>query len=729
MKFSIAMHKIKDNLHILPQFRTINYKIGLRGGLVTVFFILLFTILGFSVCHVFLSLAFFFICLSFTLIACMCSFFHKGWVRNAIFFIIFSIGILCYSQMNVTRGNTTFPSNSKIAKKLLPAIHHSNTALAAFFPSRGSYEVTTIGKDTNDKTIQYSEKFMWCYLGFHAAAYMFAGYFIMLLWGYRTVNRLRFFLTRNTEKCVFWCITPSPKMLKLATDILENAKESAQPVFSVEETAYDDQKPLFHEMTFQKFCLKFRKPSQIHKKCLWAARHFFLSEDSDWNISMAESLLKNISKLKVKTQLYIRINNDARKIYYIRWAEQRKSSGVEIIFIDECALIVDKFTHDHHILDSFKECIGENATVNKKNGFRFLLIGFGGLGQEVLKHLVCDTCFLDVKGNSVPIQVDIIEKDAERIALFQKQYAEFCKNFSIDFIQNKSLERGNLSEDKKNIAAGTAEFYSFFEQYYQQYDRIVVALGDAALNIENIARIENIIRKNIDLSSSDPQEELEKWKSKLFLISPELCSSIYECNKNIFTLIGANNEIFNYSDIINEKLFYAAKLISYRHNGGSVADAVPADVEKNWLKQDFYSRQSSYAAALGLENTKLLLKKNTDAKKYIGGSGVFTEKFIEWFKPGNIVDLRENLGKIEHLRWWAFMLCCGYICWDNPQKNKNTPMANQTEKYLRHATMIKWDELSIMDKIFPDRETFKEKDLKIIDNLPFFYVEEDKNVQ
>ena len=75
------------------------------------------------------------------------------------------------------------------------------------------------------------------------------------------------------------------------------------------------------------------------------------------------------------------------------------------------------------------------------------------------------------------------------------------------------------------------------------------------------------------------------------------------------------------------------------------------------------------------------------------------------------------------------MLCCGYICWDNPQKNKNTPMANQTEKYLRHATMIKWDELSIMDKIFPDRETFKEKDLKIIDNLPFFYVEEDKNVQ
>lgn len=747
-KFSERCKQIYNHIYriLFKQSRNINFNIRLREVLFAGGLIGLFIASGMFFGALFFSLAFFVCCLWFTLILCRLTFFQRTYITNIIFLAIFSLGIWCFLTID-KESDTTLPYDSKISKIMLPAIHHSHNALAAFFPSRGSYDISLDGKTTDNKQLQISEKNMWLYLGFHAAVYMFAGYFIILLWGCRTVNRLRFFLTRNDEKNVFWCITPEPKMLKLAADILKNTNEAAQPVFSVEETACEDKKALYQEMTFQSFCLKFRKPEQIHEKCLRAARHFFLSEDPDWNVCMAEALLSKVPTTKVNTQVYIRIKNDARKIYYTRWADKYTDKNednklnVEIIFIDECSLIVDHFISEHHILEHHiaeqTPCINQNGTINKKE-FKFLLIGFGGLGQEVLKHLLCDAQILGADSKPVPIHIDIIEKDSERTDLFRKQYAELCKRFSLNIVTHISSKYGTSSEN--NTAAGTAEFYSFFETNYRTYDRVIVALGNAALNIETIAQIEDIIRKKIDLTQKTPEEELKKWKEKLFLISPEICGSVLQskAEDRLFTVIGADNEIYNYSDIVNEEMFFLAKLINYRYAIGNsdsqnnsttlpvtLQNLNEAKLEQEWRKTDFYSRQSSYASAVGLGNIRLLLK-NIGAPEWKGPDDKLAKSSVDWLMKIENSELRTNLGRMEHYRWWAFMLGCGYIPLNDPLDCDTIKKANQTKMYRRHATMIEWNELPKLNeekfivKPNENEETFQDKDLNFIDQFPYF---------
>lgn len=634
-----------------------------------------------------LSLDFFFLCLVVTIWLCHCQITQRGWFRNVFFIVILLLGVVSYVGIaQVTAGASEKQINP--VGKILSPVHHSCTAVAAFFPSRGSYEIEADGTMNNKFNLPWY--ILSAYYAFHASIYIFASYFVLSLWGYRSINRLRFGLTLDKEKNVFWCIKPELKMLNLAKDILKTAKaanEIYQPVFSVDETKFDEHKPIFQEMNFQKFCLKMRKPDQIHESCLLSARHFFLTEDADWNICMADQLLKKISKLKRKTQLYIRINNDARTIYYTRWANQYKNTTIEIIFIDECALIVDKFTKDYHILKAFPECIDKNAAVCKENGFKFLIIGFGGLGKEVLKHLICDTQFLDSQGKRVDVGIDIVEKDATQIALFRKQFDDLLTRFNgIQFITTSK----NIP-----IAAGTEEFYSFFEQNHKKYDRIVVALGDTAVSVETIAQIEDIVRKNIDLSSSDPQGELRAWKNKIFLISPELCDSMFpeeENNKhdNLFTVIGAGNKIFNYSDIINEDMFKLAQVINCRYDTDTIEEVDMTKAVEKWEGADFYSRQSSYAAGLGLENVRLLLRVKDDCTKE------------EYKKLLDDDKLKQRLGKIEHNRWWAYMLGSGYSPWTNPVQRlkEDLKKANQSTKFLRHATMVEWEYLPEMDNAF-----------------------------
>lgn len=649
-----------------------------------------------------MSLSVFFFYVFVALFFCKLSLFQRGWAKNGVFIIIFLTGIVCYVKLSdvlqtttASKGNTEIHKTASVDNKapqqelswddVFTAIHHSHTAVAAFFPSRGAYEIEHDGTQGKNKLAADT---LWWYMAFHAAVYIFVGYFIMSLWGYRTINRLRFWLTTDREKNVFWCNNPEPKMLKLAKDIIENM-QSSRPVFSVEESMIDKPEMLFQEMNYQGYCLKLRKPGQIHEKCLRASRHFFLSENSDWNILMAENLVnaRSSKKYNTATKLYIKIENDARKDYYIRWADQYKSQTMEIIFIDECSLIVDKFTKKYHILAAFPECIDENAAVCKENGFKFLIIGFGGLGKEVLKHLICDTQFLDSQGKRVDVRIDIVEKDATQIALFRKQFDDLLTRFNgIQFI---------TTSKKIPIAAGTEKFYSFFELHHKKYDRIIVALGDTAVSVETIAQIENIIRKNIDLSSSDPQGELRAWKNKIFLISPELCDSMFPEEKNnkhdnLFTVIGAGNKIFNYSDIINEDMFKLAQVINYLYSTGTIENVDMTKVEEKWVGADFYDRQSSYAAGLGLENVRLLLGVKDDCTK---------EEYKKLLADDK---LKQRLGKIEHNRWWAYMLGSGYSPWTKPVQRlkEDLKKANQTTNFLRHATMVEWEYLPDMDNAF-----------------------------
>lgn len=671
--------------------------IGLFVFLFSIVFIAAFFLSRFEqpeLASVFYSLLCFIVGLGGVLLLCRVPFFQRGIMRNIIFVAILLLGISAYYCLHCYETQTRQDSTQSV---IVRAIYHHHLALAAFFPSRGGYEISTDGVlgsgfSANGEPVVVETAPLVLYFAFHTLVYMFAGYFLMSLWGCRTINRLQFWLTRDCEKNIFWCEKPEPKMLKLAKDLQDKAR--VQPVFSVDEFGCADPKLLFQEMNFQEISLKLRKPGQIHTNCLRAARHFFLSENSDWNVNMAQSFLerKKEKKIAVKTELYIKINNDARKRYFFKWADQHKNDNTEIIFIDECSLIAAKLIKEHHLLNDLSEnIVRECAAVKKEKGFNVLLIGFGGLGQEILRHLICDSRFFNSKGELLDFHADIVDQDAAVLSLFQERYAAMCKHADLKL---------DLTFYQKNVGSGV--FYSFLKRCLTaqdgSYDRVIIALGDAALNIEVAAAIESIIRVNINLNNENPDDELLKWKKKIFLVSPEINSSVPALiSSGIFTLVGADNEIYTCADIVNEEKFYLARLVHYRY---CVTDPkkmeelgsaeIKKEIEKAWQTADMYSRQSAYAAALGLENiSKLLVPDGNDSA--LGGILAAAAKTA----------LKTRLCELEHLRWWAFLLGQGYSTWVNPcQHIRSVPKANQTGKFLRHAAMIPSCQLTEIDGIF-----------------------------
>ena len=108
---------------------------------------------------------------------------------------------------------------------------------------------------------------------------------------------------------------------------------------------------------------------------------------------------------------------------------------------------------------------------------------------------------------------------------------------------------------------------------------------------------------------------------------------------------------------------------------------------------------------------------------FIVGLNESEEALIEYRKKIKSEELKNNLSRTEHLRWMAYMLLDGCELWHAPLKTAEVSKANQSTKFYRHATLVEYEKLSKIDKIFPAKKTFREKDLEIIENLPLFYEE------
>lgn len=782
------LHRSKELLLSLSPFRNVTVRITFR---LLLYFLTLtvipFGILSLLVQHFAFAFAGLILCLLIVFTLHRFAIFQRHATRNLIFLIIFILGICSYLQLTeATPGSTEISTveNNSLARKIYLAIHNGNIAIAAFFPSRGAYEIN--GDGTINGAPLPTNIIGW-YILFHACAYIFAGYFFMSLWGYRTINRLQFFLTRDDEKNIFWCITPTPRMMILAEDILKNAGSPSQPVFSVEENEIPDSAPLFQDMNFHDFCLKLRKPGQFHEYCITAAKHFFLTENDDWNMNMANLLLRERERKHITTQtrLYIKISDNVRELFFNRWADANNKPGeVEIILIHESEIIAGKFIQEYPMLDTVAEKIDTQTATIADAEFKVLVIGFGNIGRSVLKHIICDCQYIrSLNGTTVdnrprkqgiisrdeseytdqmdrvPFSADIIDHDEDVWNVFRHEFPDACQRFNLNFTQMKVL---------------SGEFFQLQWENLKNYNRIIVALGDAVLNMEVAANLEKIIRKNIPLPGTgnavqqqEPSEILMEIKKRLFVISPEITQQkipgheLYHHNDNLFHLIADNYEIYRYDCIVEERLSYMARLIDLGYNinfrkkeNKSADEKISFALYKQLMKVHHFplipsnysfadfchlplnqkkrimrswhikycdgelktatmaSRKSSRAAAANLRNILLLL-------------GLNDESFSTHYDNRIAADpvLKNTLGRTEHLRWIAFSLLEGNTLWKNPVKNDQFEKANQSIPYYRHAALVEWDELPELDRIFSEGKTFRKKDLEIIENLAMIYQE------
>ncbi len=603
--------------------------------------------------------------------------------HNIFLVIIFVCGVLSYcSYYNGVYDDT---QNSSFYRKAFSAIHNSSSVAAAFFPSRGEYEIANNGTD-EDKEIEGTT--LVGYGLFHVFVYIFFGYFLIGVWGFRFINRVRFAFSSCSRQHFFWCESIEPKMLAMAKSFNENDLCS-QITFSISEMKYidSDLKTVFRDMNHEGFCLKLRKDGQVHdrKKCLNAAEHFFISDNFYWNIDQAEAFLRKRAEKKCRRQvkIYIRINNDVGKRYFTNWADSYcKEKNVEIILFDETAMLARKFVKEFHMLQTLppNAVNHETARIKDGNSFKVLMIGFGGIGKTLLEYIVCDSQFLLENGKKIPFSADIIDSNAAMCDLYRTQCKDVCSDFGFSF---------------KNWQVPSKEFYDFINDYkkLKEYNRIVVALGDVGLNIDTVELLENVIRKNIDLNAADPYEEFDSWKNKIVLVSPELDCSVFakRTDKEVFSVFGGNYEVYKDFDQLDREVIANAKAINHRYS--LFADS-KITANEAWLQCDMYNKDSSIASAFGFYNLKLLL----------GDTVPEGEKYNQWKKA---------CGEMEHLRWMAYVrLCEGMSSWK--KTSSRTVSANQRD-FMRHAAIADFDELPELDKQFPEKAPFQEKDIVIID--------------
>ena len=169
---------------------------------------------------------------------------------------------------------------------------------------------------------------------------------------------------------------------------------------------------------------------------------------------MARAFLSKRKKYGIETfaQLYIKISDESRELFFNRWADENNIPGkIEIIVIDEAEMIAEKFVSAYPMLQTLEPtAVNTAAGTIPESEFKVLIIGFGRIGRALLKHTICDSQFIRnldpetfsdniprkegiITSNSfsaqrerVPFSADIIDCDIERWTIFKHTHNKLC---------------------------------------------------------------------------------------------------------------------------------------------------------------------------------------------------------------------------------------------------------------------------------------------------------------
>ena len=629
----------------------------------------------------------------------------QGWVRNTFFCAIFILGLATYLELAADRGD---PWQVLLA---------GCKSLASFFPSRGEYEL----KGGESYWIRL------LYVVFHILVYVFFAYFALSFWGARVYNRMLNFWTLDKNKCVFWCDTISEndniseKMLLLAGSIKEE-EGRLRIVFSIsEEKNQEKDYFLFREMNRLGYVLKQREHGEIHSDCLKAGKHFFLTEDFNWNIRQAQALLaeRAAENISSPADLYIMVSDSSEENdYYNSWADHihaksavdpEKYGQLEIHLVNESELIARKFIESWPML----KCPGieiDPVTATVRGNFRILLLGLGNHGEAILRNMIEDGQFVQSPrgtGEDPDFKVDIFDRAPGRLEYFFKRYPDanrYCR-----------MDPGRLEENQLDVFS--AKFHDFLTEHIADYNRIVICLGGDRLNIEAAARLERIAKTKRGLPEGFLEGRLFvllEQNNALFDELKENDTAITGCldksgvpGKMQMTVFGSPEEIFTYTDIAEKDgVVELGKLVNsvwLGKSAGTLRRPLKWEVSATDGPEivSYFNRQSSVASAKGFRNIALLLKPELlSLKTDLSVSEVIGDVPDE--VPG---ELLETIAETEHLRWNAFHFMRGIRCWPvdevtDEEKEAAGNKPKDIKNHFRHAALVPFAELYKVNKRF-----------------------------
>ncbi|WP_022777402.1 hypothetical protein [Butyrivibrio sp. AE3009] len=380
-----------------------------------------------------------------------------------------------------------------------------------------------------------------------------------------------------------------------------------------------------------------------------------LSDNADQNFDYAKKLLRCLEKGKInpeQTGITIIGREELEGMRLL--AGPGKYGYGQVKVFDKTELIARLLMQKFPLCDVVE--FDEHG--NARNGVEILLVGFGRLGQEVLKKLVANGQF---EGSSFKVRV--YDPKFEKIdGYFRYRYNAMLENYDIKFFAEDGRSR-HLT----NYVLDNAETINY----------VITAVGDDELGREIATDI------------------LDLFHEKKRVVP------VYQCTSDSVWQYryGEERKIWSLNDaniLYGGKMDDRAKEINHFYHGEE------GDLERQWAECDYFSRMSCRASA---DFLTALFKRLR-----ITGDDKISEEFLE------------NLARTEHHRWNAFHFSMGFATMDEETLKKRaelfkTDTSLRISKDLsarRHACLIPWDDLDALSE-YENKVTGKNIDYKQMD--------------
>lgn len=295
-----------------------------------------------------------------------------------------------------------------------------------------------------------------------------------------------------------------------------------------------------------------------------------------------------------------------------------------------------------------------DADCAARENFEALVIGFGQLGQVVLRKLIMNGQF-----TGSTFRADVFAPDAEeQDGYFRNTYPGILDHYQVNFHAHDGRSR---------------QLYAHLTQRLASIRYIVVCTEDDRLD---------------DLIAEDLRAFIARKGKQI---------PVFQCGfqgvkfTHYDTMETQCHRIYHPDVLATEKLDRMAMTVNRYYQGESSKGAL-----EDWMACDYFSRMSNRAFADFLD--AVLCAANKTEEDALAGNWEFT--------PAQL----ENLGKMEHSRWNAFHFCMGFTTMSSEEYDARTQIFLEQQRATgkgkirigknldaqTHACLIGWDALDVL---------------------------------
>ena len=698
-------------------------------------------------------------------------------VRSKVILVFMFVALLCLG-ISVYANLESNKQPSLLETILFPF----NSTLASFFPSRGDYSLTEY-QGCHEVNIY---KFPSMYLLFHALCYFYVAWLGFSVFGRKLLNRVAARIMPLSSKNLIWGY--SEGAFELAKDMILNT-EKDEPIFLLDDDIeFDSEKEsrIFdrlsnesilafstHYENLSKSSLDFNasifswfywRRKLTTGRCFEAYRHYFITENQDFNVKYALLILNQLyfqkDKLTGKTHIFVRTEQEGIDVFFQEKLNDGLSDYVEVHIFNQSDITARQFAAEHPILDltdRVNPITGEKwLTINHESlhvdgEINILLLGLGWTGYEMLKKLVSDSQFIgDYKTNIVVVDNDYKQYHG-RYQYIVQEAAKFGVNICINplvwlddmhkichqWLNGEKCSRKEGLEEKSIHQANSHLFYEWLSFVPNddnvvnilRFNRIIVALGSDELNINTALQITNF--RNHYFGAKETIDSTLMPEPIFAHVRDKEAYSYYEesIGKTIdppIRIFGGLKSIYNAKTLVEEKMDRIAKLVNYVYSqymidvltNEQLTEALQnGNAEKEWAKCTIFDQDSSRAVAMNIDNI-LRIAGNIDRLRKMLDEPLYIER----------------LSELEHKRWNAFHYMRGIGSWkiDEVQeaRDRNGNVKAKGKLFfngalVRHICLVGYEELDAATRrvniLGNTSEDYKASDKRIIRHFPIFY--------